>query len=68
MLAGQTTPDGPARAAIYRAANALIHDQAPAISLTHSVVSFAAKSSITGVVANPDSSYTFELMKPKGGT
>jgi peptide/nickel transport system substrate-binding protein len=68
MLAGQQTPDGPARAAIYRAANALIHDQAPAISLTHSVVSFAARSSVTGIVANPDSSFNFVTMKPKGGT
>jgi len=66
MLAGQVTPDGPARAAIYRAANAMVHDQAPAIPLTHSVESFAAKSSIAGVVASPDNSFNFMLMKPRG--
>jgi peptide/nickel transport system substrate-binding protein len=68
MLAGQRTPDGPARAAIYRAANAMINDQAPAVSLTHSVVSFAAKSSIAGVVSSPDNSFNFVTMKPKGGS
>jgi peptide/nickel transport system substrate-binding protein len=66
MLAGQTMPDGPARAAIYRAANAMVHDRAPAIPLTHSVVSFAAKSSIDGVVASPDNSFNFSSMKPRG--
>jgi peptide/nickel transport system substrate-binding protein len=66
MLAGQLTPDGPARAAIYRAANAMVHDQAPAVPLTHSVVSFAAKSSIDGIVASPDNSFNFILMKPRG--
>ena len=66
MLAGQQTPDGPARAAIYRAANAMVHDQAPAIPLTHSVVSFAAKSSIEGVVASPDNSFNFIRMRPRG--
>jgi peptide/nickel transport system substrate-binding protein len=67
MLAGQETPEGPARAAIYRAANAMINDQEPAISITHSVVSFAAKSSIAGIYANPDASFNFVSMKPKGG-
>jgi peptide/nickel transport system substrate-binding protein len=67
MLAGQQTPDGPARAAIYRQANAMINDQAPAISLTHSVVSFAAKTSIGGIVASPDASFNFASMRPKGG-
>jgi peptide/nickel transport system substrate-binding protein len=68
MLAGQQTPDGPKRAAIYRDANAMVYDQAPAIPLTHSVVSFAAKTSIAGVVADPDNSFNFILMKPRGGT
>jgi peptide/nickel transport system substrate-binding protein len=68
MLQGQQTPDGPARAAIYRAANAMIADQAPAISITHSVVSFAAKSSIGGIIASPDTSFNFLSMHPKGGS
>jgi len=67
MLAGQQAPEGPKRAEIYREANALIHDQAPAISITHSVVSFAAKSSIGGVVASPDTSFNFSTMKPRSG-
>jgi peptide/nickel transport system substrate-binding protein len=67
MLAGQQTPEGPARVAIYRKANALVNDQAPAIALTHSVVSFAAKASIEGVVASPDNSFNFITMKPRGG-
>jgi peptide/nickel transport system substrate-binding protein len=68
MLAGQQAPDGPVRAAIYRRANAMVNDQAPAIALTHSVVSFAAKSSIEGVVASPDNSFNFITMKPRAGS
>jgi peptide/nickel transport system substrate-binding protein len=66
MLAGQRTSDEKRRAAIYRAANAMIADQAPAIALVHSVVSFAAKSSIGGVIARPDSEINFELLRPRG--
>ncbi len=66
MLAGQRATDEKVRAAIYREANAMISDQAPAIALVHSVVSFAAKSSVGGVVARPDSEINFELMRPKG--
>ncbi len=65
MLAGQQTVDPTKRAAIYRAANAMIHDRAPAVPLVHSVVSFAAKSSIGGVVASPDTSFNFITMFPK---
>ncbi len=67
MLAGQRTVDERRRGAIYRAANALIADQAPAISLVHSVVSFAARSSLAGVVPRPDSEINFELIRPRGG-
>jgi len=67
MLEGQRTHDGPARTAVYRAANAMVNDQVPAVALTHSVVSFAAKSSIEGVVASPDNSFNFITMKPRGG-
>jgi peptide/nickel transport system substrate-binding protein len=65
MLAGQQETDEKKRAAIYERANALIHDQAPAVPIVHSVVSFAAKSNIAGIVPRPDSMLNFELMKPK---
>ena len=67
MLAGQQAPEGPGRAAIYRAANAMVNDQEPAVSLTHSVVSFVAKSSIQGIIPGPDNSFNFITMKPGGG-
>ncbi len=65
MLRGQRTTDEARRQAIYAEANALIHDQAPAIPITHSVVQFVMKSSIGGVVPTPESMIHFELMKPK---
>lgn len=67
MLAGQQTSSDAERGRIYRAANAMIRDQAPAVPLAHSVASFAAKDSIEGVVASPDSSFNFITMKPKAG-
>src|SRR5271156_3977451 len=67
MLAGQQTVGEAARRRIYEAANAMIHDQAPAIPLAHSVVSFAAKTSIGGIVASPDGSFNFITMYPKAG-
>ncbi len=68
MLAGQQTVDEKKRTAIYQQANALIRDQAPAIPIVHSVVSFAAKSSIGGIVPRPDSALNFELMHPASGS
>ncbi|MDQ2858602.1 MAG: ABC transporter substrate-binding protein [Candidatus Eremiobacteraeota bacterium] len=67
MLAGQQTSDEGKRRVIYRQANAMIHDQAPAIPLAHSVVSFAAKTSVGGVTTSPDNSFNFITMKPKAG-
>jgi len=67
MLAGQQTVDPAKREKIYRDANAMIHDRAPAVPLVHSVVSFAAKSSVAGVTASPDTSFNFVTMKPKAG-
>jgi len=64
MLAGQQTVDEKKRIAIYRQANAMIHDRAPAIPLVHSVVSFAAKAGVGGVTASPDTSYNFTTMRP----
>lgn len=68
MLAGQQTTGEAARGRIYRAANALINAEAPAIALAHSVVSFAAKTSVGGVTASPDTSFNFITMYPKTGT
>jgi peptide/nickel transport system substrate-binding protein len=65
MLRGQQTVDEAQRQAIYAEANALIHDQAPAIPITHSVVQFAFKSSVDGVIPTPESMIHYELMKPK---
>ncbi len=65
MLRGQRTTDETKRQAIYAEANALIHDQAPAIPITHSVVQFVMKSSVDGVIPSPDSMIHYELMKPK---
>ena len=65
MLAGQQTVDEGKRAKIYAAANAMIHDRVPAIPLVHSVVSFAAKSTIGGVTASPDTTFNFITMHPK---
>jgi len=64
MLAGQQEPSEAKRAKIYRDANALVHDQVPALPLVHSVVTFAAKSSIKGVTASPDTSFNFRTMSP----
>jgi peptide/nickel transport system substrate-binding protein len=67
MLAGQQSVDEKQRAGIYAKANAMIVDQEPAVPLVHSVVSFAAKHSIAGIVARPDSTLNYELMSPRGG-
>lgn len=64
MLAGQSTIDETKRGAIYQRANAMIREQAPEIPIVHSVVSFAAKSSIGGIIPRPDSLIEFNLMIP----
>ena len=68
MLAGQRETLEAKRAQVYVRANDLIAAQVPAVAITHSVVSFAAKRSIAGVVPRPDSVMNFELMKPGAGT
>jgi peptide/nickel transport system substrate-binding protein len=65
MLRGQRTVDESKRQAIYAEANALVHDQAPAIPITHSIVQFVFKSSVDGVIPTPESMIHYELMKPK---
>jgi peptide/nickel transport system substrate-binding protein len=65
MLAGQATPDGPTRQAIYQQANAMVHDQVPLITIVHVEVPIVLKSSIAGFVPNPDTHISFEYLKPK---
>jgi peptide/nickel transport system substrate-binding protein len=65
MLAGQATAQEAVRTRIYRQANALIHDEVPALPLVHTRVAFATSDRIGGVIARPDSTLNFELMKPK---
>ncbi len=66
MLAGQNTVDEAKRAHVYMQANAMIHDQVPAIPLIHTVVPIALSTSIAGFVPSPDTTYHFELVKPAG--
>ncbi|HEY8297769.1 MAG TPA: ABC transporter substrate-binding protein [Candidatus Baltobacteraceae bacterium] len=65
MLAGQTTLTDRKRAEIYRRANALVHEQVPALSIVHTAVPIAVKSSIAGFVPSPDSHIAFEYLRPK---
>ncbi len=68
MLAGQATVDDAQRRKIYQQANAMVHDQAPAISLVHTTVPLVMKSSIEGFVPSPNTSYHFNLVKPPAGS
>lgn len=65
MIAGQSTLDESKRAEIYREANAMVHDQVPAIPIVHVGVPIALKSSIAGFVPNPDTHISFEALRPK---
>ena len=67
MLAGQQEVVEAKRGPIYVKANDMIAEQVPAVPIVHAVVSFAAKSSIQGIVPRPDSILNFELMKPGAG-
>jgi len=64
MMAGQATADDSKRAAIYRQANALVHDQAPAIPIVHTTVPVAFKAAIQGYIPRPDTVINFELLRP----
>ena len=66
MLAGQGTVDEAKRRQIYMRANAMIHEQVPAIPIVHTVVPIALSTSIRGYVPSPDPRYNFELIKPAG--
>ena len=64
MLQGQATVDDAKRRAVYRRANAMVNDQAPAISLVHTTVPIVLKSSLRGFVPSPNTSYHFNLIQP----
>jgi peptide/nickel transport system substrate-binding protein len=66
MLAGQSAVGEAKRKQIYMQANALVHDQVPAVPIVHTVVPIALSTSITGFVPSPDLRYHFELIKPAG--
>ena len=64
MLQGQAAVDDTKRKEIYRRANAMVHEQAPAISLVHTTVPIVMKSSLKGYVPSPNTSYHFNLIHP----
>jgi peptide/nickel transport system substrate-binding protein len=64
MLAGQQTVDESKRKAIYMAANKMVHDQVPVVTLVHLVVPLAISTSVQGFVPSPDTRYNLELIKP----
>ncbi|HEY0381928.1 MAG TPA: ABC transporter substrate-binding protein [Candidatus Elarobacter sp.] len=68
MLAGQATVDEAQRKKIYMQANAMVHDQAPAISLVHTTVPLVMKSSVRGFVPSPNTSYHFNLVQAPAGS
>jgi peptide/nickel transport system substrate-binding protein len=68
MLAGQATVDDAQRKKIYQQANAMVHDQAPAISLVHTTVPLVMKSTIKGFVPSPNTSYHFNLVNAPAGS
>jgi peptide/nickel transport system substrate-binding protein len=63
MLAGQRSSDENERRRIYQEAARLVHDQVPAISLLHTPVPLALRTSVRGFVPSPDTQYHFELIR-----
>jgi peptide/nickel transport system substrate-binding protein len=66
MLAGQRSSDENVRRRIYQQAAQLVHDQVPAISLLHTPVPLALRTSVHGFVPSPDTTYHFELVRTEG--
>jgi peptide/nickel transport system substrate-binding protein len=65
MMDGQRTLDKSARAAIYRRALDMVHDQVPVIPLVHTTAPFAMKAAVGNVIPRPDSILNFEVMRPR---
>lgn len=68
MLRGQGTVNDAQRAAVYRQANAMVHDLAPAIPLVHTTVPIVMKSTIKGFVPSPNTAYHFALIHAPAGS
>ncbi len=62
MLAGQTEVADAQRAAVYRRANAMVHEQVPAIPLVHTTVPVVLKSTLKGFIPSPNTTYHFNLI------
>ncbi len=68
MLAGQATVEDAKRKPVYQQANAMVHDQAPAVPLVHTTVPIVLKSSLKGFVPSPNTSYHFNLIQAPAGS
>ena len=62
MLAGQTIVVDARRRTIYQQANAMVHDQVPAIPLVHTSVPVILESRLKGFVPSPNTTYHFNLI------
>jgi peptide/nickel transport system substrate-binding protein len=62
MMAGQTVVLDAQRRTIYQQANAMVHDQAPAIPLVHTSVPVILTSKLKGFVPSPNTTYHFNLI------
>jgi peptide/nickel transport system substrate-binding protein len=56
------TTDDARRALVYRRANAMVHDEVPAIPLVHTSVPVVLKASLKGYVPSPNTTYHFNLI------
>jgi peptide/nickel transport system substrate-binding protein len=65
MLEGQLATDDAKRTLIYQQANAMVHDQVPAISIVHTAVPMIVSANVAGYVPSPDTEYHFETMSFK---
>jgi len=65
MIEGQLTTDEAKRKLIYQQANAMVHDQVPAISIVHTAVPMIVSANVAGYVPSPDTEYHFETMSFK---
>lgn len=65
MLAGQHTIDEPARAAIYRRAGRIVHDQVPIVPIVHTGVPIVLKKNLGGFVPSPTEDYHLELLRER---
>jgi ABC-type transport system substrate-binding protein len=62
MLDGRSTVDDAQRRLVYRRANAMVHDQVPAIPLVHTPVPVVLKSTLKGFIPSPNTTYHFNLI------